>query len=993
MSSHWVGRNGERRRVSGFHRSAALATTMMVAVGSLSSMASAQDAPLPPEEVVDESDGEIVVTGSRIARDGYSAPTPVSVIGGKELFDEAPANVADIVNSLPSVRGSSTAANSSGSLSNGLAGIASVNLRALGPIRTLVLFDGQRSVASAANGVVDVNTFPQALVERVEVVTGGASSAYGSDAVSGVVNFILKKDLEGAEFNYEHGVTTYGDGINDKITGAVGHSFAEGRGHVLASAEYFNQQGTFWIDRPWARENYYTVNNPAYVAGNCTDTSGATACLPEYLVTRDAGQGNLAPGGLVTSGPLRGTYFGTIDPATGRATTGMAALGATSGQWMVGGDYRYLDSNHKNSNTLIPEEKRTNFFGRLSWEFSPAFEVYAQGSYARYEGRSFYIQSVSSGVVIQADNAYLPTNVRNVMAANNLSSIAIGTGNAGIPPGGSANEREVERYVIGGRGDFEIGGGSWKWDAYYQKGVTNVREQLLNTWNNALMAKAQDAVVAQSGNVGGYAPGSIVCRVNVDASTTNDDRACVPINRLGVGGVTPEALNYIMNDGNQPVRFQTFKQDVAAFNLSTANLVDLWAGPISIAFGGEYRRESIDGEVDPQFNSGWLYGNYLVTTGSYNVKEAYLETVVPLMRGMDFNGAFRLTDYSTSGTVETYKLGLTWQLIPDVKFRGTYSRDIRAPNLSELYAAPIGRTNTVNVPVTGGVRADEFVEQTLGNIALQPEKAKSFGLGLVLTPQFLPGFAASIDYYNVDLNGAVGSISAQTTVNLCVEQSVQQYCDQIIYVPGSTTDIQNIRVIPFNFAQIKTEGIDFEASYRRRIGPGNMTLRAFATHYISLYSDNGVDPPTEQAGMNGGIGGNFGNGTSNVPDWNFRFMADYDVDDLSVGLVARGVSGGTINNNYVVCSTDCPVSTAGGRTINENRIDGAFFFDFNTNYTIDLGPTKAQAFLSVINLFDRAPVLTPNGPGGNHITAYPGTNRDLYDVLGRTFRFGLRVSL
>lgn len=975
------------------YRKGILTSTGIVAIIAAAGPALAQQSattgePAGPEDM-------IVVTGSRIARTGFDAPTPVSVITGAEIAAEAPANIADFVNTLPSVRGSSTSANSSGSLSNGLAGIASVNLRALGPIRTLVLFDGQRSVASAANGVVDVNTIPQMLVERVEVVTGGASSAYGSDAVSGVVNFILDKKLQGLRANYEHGVTTYGDGVNDKISLAAGHRFGDDRGHVLVGGEYFKQKGTFSIDRPWADVNYYQIDNPAYSAAACATTS---QCLPARLVGYGYGQGNLAPGGLITSGPLRGTYFGTIDPTTGKAVTGTAAMGPTSGMWMIGGDNAYLDSNHKSSNTLIPEEERLSFLGRVSWEFSPAFELFGQASYSKYEGRSFYIQSVSSDVAIQQDNAYLPDNIRQVMLDNNLSSITIGTGNAGIAPGGNANEREVQRYVIGASGAFDMGGKSWNWDAYYQKGVTKVREQLTNTWNVARMNKATDAVVAQEGNVGGYAPGTIVCRVNVDAIATNNDSACVPINRLGIGGVTDAAINYIMNDGNQPLRTQTFKQDVAAVNLSTANLFDLWAGPISLAIGAEYRKESIDGNVDPQFNSGWLYGNYLVTTGSYNVKEAYAETVVPLAKGLDFNGAFRLTDYSTSGTVTTWKTGLTWQVIPDIRLRGTYSRDIRAPNLSELYAAPIGRTNTVNVPIMvngqqAGVRSDEFVEQTLGNVALKPEKATSWGLGAVFTPSFLPRFAASIDYYNVDLSGAVGSVGAQTTVNLCYEENIQQYCNQIVYAASSTTDIQNIRLVPFNFASIKTEGIDFEASYRMPVGPGNLTLRALATHYISLYTNNGVDVPTQQAGQNGGIGGNFGNGTSNVPDWNFRFSANYDLDAFSFGVVGRGVSSGVIDNSFIVCDTSCPVSTPANRTINKNHVSGAFYFDVNASYKFQIGGAKPEAFISVTNFLNRDPVLVGNGPTGNHITAYPNTNRDIYDVLGRVFRMGVRLAL
>jgi outer membrane receptor protein involved in Fe transport len=964
-----------------------LAAAGATAIALVAPIAHAQDV---PADTAEEAGEEITVTGSRIVRDGYSAPTPVSVISGAELTAESPANVSDFVNTLPSVRGSSTAANSSGSLSNGLAGISSINLRALGPIRTLVLFDGQRSVPSAANGVVDVNTFPQALIERVEVVTGGASSAYGSDAVSGVVNFILDRDFTGMKVDYEYGVTTYGDGPNHKISLAGGKSFADGRGHFLASAEYFTQKGQHSVNRDWAENNsFYQIDNPAYSAAACTDSSAATVCLPARLAQSGVGMATISPGGLISTGPLRGTYFGTINPATGRATTGTAVLGPTNGQWMVGGDYEYLDSAHANTNTLIPDEDRLGLFGRLSYEFSPAIEVFGQVSYSEYEGTSYYMQTPSTGVVIQRDNAYLPDSVRAAMVTNNLTNISIGTSNVGIGAGGSNNRRTVARYVAGANGAFEAVGAEWKWDGYYQKGVTKSYEQLVNTWNTAKMAAATDAVFAPAGNAAGIAAGTIVCRSTLTAPTNG----CVPINRIGVGGVTSAALNYVMNGYNQPFREQTFKQDVAALTFSTANLVDLWAGPISVAFGAEYRKESIAGAVDPQFNSGWLYGNYLVTTGEYDVKEAFFETIIPIFTGLEFNGAVRVTDYSTSGMVTTYKAGLTWKPIDDVMFRGTYSRDIRAPNLSELYAAPIGRTNTVNVPLTGGgTRADEFVEQTLGNPGLTPEVAKSFGGGVVVTPTFLPGFAASVDYYNIELSGAIGSVSAQSTVNLCYEQNVQAYCNSLIFASGSTTDIQNIRLVPFNFAAIKTQGIDFEVSYRRPVASGNMTLRALATHYIELYTNNGVDVPTDQAGQNGGIGGNFGNGTSNVPNWNFRVSAGYDSDTISFSVIGRGISSGVRDNSFVVCETACPVSTVANRTINDNTIDGAAYMDLNFSYTFNVSAMKTNAFVSIRNVLDTDPVMTGNGPSGAHITAYPDTNRDLYDVLGRVFRVGMRFA-
>ncbi|OYW49625.1 MAG: hypothetical protein B7Y36_02545 [Novosphingobium sp. 28-62-57] len=981
-----------------------LLSSASLACLALPSIAFAQAADVAPqaadEQAVDaEPSGQITVTGSRIVRDGYDAPTPVSVISTKELKSEAPANISDFVNTLPAVRGSTTAASTNGSLSNGAAGVNSVNLRALGPARTLVLFDGQRSVASTTTGVVDVNTFPQALIQRVEVVTGGASSAYGSDAVSGVVNFILNKEFTGFAAEYEYGVTTFGDGPNHKFSATVGKPFAEGRGHIIASVEHFTQEGIQTIDRDWNDAGYFLANNPAYSAAACRDTLTSTPCVNEFLIGAGIGTGQFTPGGLISTGPLRGTYFGSVNPATGKATVNQLTFGTTSGQWMVGGDLDITTEGHRGSATLLPSEKRTSAFGRLSYEFSPAFELYGQFAYSKYNGQSFYQQTPTTGVVIQRDNAFLPDSVRNSMVANNLNSIQIGTSNIILPPQGSNNTREVFRYVAGANGEFGAFGKDWKWDAYYQLGKAKTNELLTNTWNIARLAAATDAVVAQAGNVGGYAPGTVVCRINVDANLTNNDTACVPLNRIGTNGASQAAIDYVFYNGLQPLRNQEIKQEVAALSFSTNNLFNTWAGPVSLAFGGEYRKESVSGTVDdlyrPRVANGvttgtWIYGNYLPTFGAFDVKEAFVETIIPIMSGMDFNGAARVTDYSTSGTVTTWKAGLTWQITDDIKFRGTLSRDIRAPNLSELFAPGTGRTNTVNVPQPDNTIApNQFNESTVGNPALKPEIAETLGFGFVLTPQFIPGFAMSVDYYHIDLSGSIDSLNAQTLTDQCYLQQIAAACTSISTTAGRgvTTlglPVTSIEIKPTNFVSLESSGLDIEASYRREIGPGNFTLRALASHAIELTTDNGVTLNTNAAGQNTGA----------LPSWTYRFTAAYEFNSgFTIQGVARGVSGGVYNNNYIVCTTDCPLSTADNRTVNLNSIPGAFFFDMNASYNFEVAGVKTQAFLSIRNLTNKDPVLVGNGPTGNNTPAYPQTNRALYDVLGRVFRMGVRIKM
>ena len=913
-----------------------------------------------------EPSEDVVVTGSRIVRDGYSAPTPVTVLGAAELAAQRPPNISDFVNQLPSISQGSTAANSSGSLSNGLAGINSVNLRGLGAGRTLVLLNGQRSVASAVNGVVDVNTFPQDLVERVEVVTGGASAQYGSDAVGGVVNFILDEKYRGFKVAADSGITTYGDGHNYRLSATLGQSLFGDRLHILANAEYFHQNGVDTIARDWNDNGYFQINNPAYTA-----TNG----LPQRLVGSGFGPATYTAGGLVTAGPLRGTYF-LAPGSTGLLTFGTS--NATSNPWMIGGDWRTTLAGHAGTNSLLPNEKRISLFNRVGFDLTNDIEVYGQFSFNRYEGQSFYQQTPSTGVTIRADNAFLLTQYPGVaaaMAANGLASIAIGTSNGGFPVPGSDNRRDVYRYVAGAKGKVGVFGGSWSWDVYYQHGLTKSHEELTNTWNNARMALAQDAVLSN---------GQIVCRSTLAAPTNG----CVPIDRLGTDGPSAAALAYIYGN-TQPQRDQSIKQDVASASVS-GTLFDLPGGAAAIAFGGEWRKEQIDGYVDPQFTSGWLYGNYLVNRGDYSVKEGFVEVDLPLWKGLNVNAAGRLTDYSTSGSVFTWKAGATFEPIPDLKFRGTYSRDIRAPNLQELFAAGTARTNTVilpaNAPLSG---SQQFLENTIGNRALNPEKAKSWTVGAVFTPRFLPGFSASFDYYDIRISDAIGSITAQNTVDFCYSGTTE-YCNNINFSGGA---LSSIIIQPFNFASQVEKGFDIAVSYSRNLSdiaeglPGKLSINAAATHYIENVIDNGIFA-IDYAGVNGGSLA----GTYSSPSWRYRVSAFYDVDDVRFNLVGRGFGAGVYGNDYIECTSGCPTSTTQYRTINDNHIGGAFYLDGSVSVKLRSGKHEGSFAFIVANLLDKDPPLVGNGPDGNNVPSYPQTSRSLYDAIGRTFRVAFTMN-
>lgn len=898
----------------------------------------------------------VTITGSRIAREGYDAPTPVTMIDQATIQAAAPANMADFVNELPSVVGSSTPATTNRAQSSGGAGINSVNLRALGSNRTLVLLDGRRSVGSMSNGTVDINTFPQALIKNVEIVTGGASSAYGSDAVSGVVNFILDKEYTGFKANLEGGETTYGDDENWTATLTGGFAFAGGRGHLLLNGERTRRDGVYGVPRDWNNNGWYMVNNPAYADGNGQ---------PELLAARNAGQTLMMPGGIITNTALRGTYFGR------GGSVNQFTYGATRDPWTIGGDWELSQNN--NTVSLVPTDERDGLFSYVSFDVSENVQAFAQASWSEHYTNGWGGSAYNKGnVAIRADNAFIPEEVRQQLLARNLSQFNLGTSNADVPIRENDMKRAVTRYVGGFKGDFAALGSDWTWDAFYQTGITHTRETLVNIIYSPNLASAQDAVFHP-------VTGEIVCRTSI----ANPGNGCVPFNRMGVDVNSQEAIDYIIGD---PTRHQRFEQQVAAVNFST-NLANPWTGPIGLAFGAEHRREEISGTVAEVYRNNWQFGNFLPTFGDYNVTEGYVETLIPLPKGLEFNAAVRGTEYSTSGFVTTWKAGLTWQATDDVKFRLTRSRDIRAPGLSELYEAGRRRTNTLQDWANSGATV-QFLENTTGNPNLTPEEADTLGVGVVFQPSFIDGLSVSVDYYDIEVDDAIGQISAQDIADRCYAGNAT-FCEAITrgLSPFGTEAITELRNSPFNFVTETARGVDLEMTYRFSLSnlfgnaPGDLALRALGTHYMKYEVNNGVDPAEDTAGEN------FGSGP---PDWRYRLMATYDLERASVSLIGRGVSSGVYDNTYIECTSGCPTSTPLNRTIADNDIDGAFYLDASVTYRFG-ADDQQQLFAKISNVMNKDPKVVANGPSdASHVEPY--TNEGLYDTLGRAFRVGVRFN-
>ncbi len=919
---------------------------------------------------------EVVITGSRIVREGYEAPTPLAVVDAAAMQAGSNSNVAQFLNTMPVFSGSAQPGTTQNSISAGTAGVNTLNLRSLGAVRTLVLMDGQRSVGSLLDGSVDVNVFPQQLVQRVDVVTGGASAVYGSDAVAGVVNFILDKEFTGVKGEVSGGVTSYGDDKNYKVALTAGFPFAGGRGHVLASGEQVDNNGIIHGDggREWNATGVQIIVNPLY---GTNAAAGQSTSVPQRLILDQIGFSNATRGGLIISGPLKGTAFG---PGGTPYTYNYGSL--ISNPYMQGGDWKSSEIKRDIGSSLDPSESRQNIFTRVSYDVTDAITIFGQVSWASNHVFGYCCPQFQpgNGPVIKADNAFIPTDIRARMTALGLTSFQIGSMNEDLPTFFSDNTRSVNRNVIGGNGKIDAFGSTWSWDAYFQNGFSRSSVNTGGVASRSKFALATDAVRNTNGQ--------IVCR----STLTNPTNGCVPWNPLGTGVNTDAGLNYLVGVS---YLYSHLTENVWSGSL-TGEPVSLWAGPVSLAVSLEHRTEKVRGMSDAGSKAiDWFAGNYLPINGQYNVTEGALETVVPLAKdeswaqNWDLNAAARFTGYSTSGFVITYKIGSTYTPIPDVKFRVTRSRDIRAPNLQELFAAGTSSQGEITDPfcqagsqqVAGAICTPTVRGFATGNVNLKPEKADTNGIGIVFQPSFIDGFSASVDYWDVNIKDAIQSISSQQAVDLCF-QGVGNTCGNITRVGGIITQVQTSGI---NLAVQNVKGIDFEASYRFAMDDlvsgwaGNLGIHGNATTYLRNYRNDGLSPPTNRVGENG---------ANNPPNWRMSATISYDLDPIKASLTGRAVSSGLYDATYITCTTGCPVSTIAHGTVNNDHMPGAFYLDAAFSYNFLLGEeTKGEAFLNVRNLGNKDPYASPR-------TYYlQQANAAVYDVLGRVFRAGIRFKM
>jgi iron complex outermembrane receptor protein len=806
---------------------------------------------------------EVVVTATRVRRSDFAAPTPTIALTSDDIRKTGATDIGQIAAEVPAFQATGTPTTSTQSEDTGRGNF--LDLRGLGASRTLVLVDGERFVPTTANGLLDTDVIPAAIIDHVDVVTGGASASWGSDAVAGVVNVILRKNLTGLEGDFQAGESQYGDNRSYKASLAYGSDFAGGRGHFTLAGEATDNSGVLHqSDRPWSAQNWGLVPSGPFAN---VQVPNAHLSVASY-------------GGLILSGPLAGSQFGaggSVQPFQFGTNVGS--------EYMQGGD----GAQFAPTVALELPLQRQNLFGRASYDFTPTITGFADVSYGRaITTNGFLVQNFDLVDSISTDNAFLPAAVRDAYLAAGQPGFALGRLDNDFGFISSRDDNQVGRIVLGLDGKI---GQTWTWNAYYEYGLVRHLNTLSNVVNNNNYALSLDSVVSP-------ATGAPVCR----STLTSPTDGCVPIDIFGSGSPSAAALRYVTGQ-ERTLTYNT--QNVVSASIQ-GEPFSTWAGPVSVAGGAEYRSDSVDSKVDAAQEAGdYLIGDGKSFSGSDSVGEGFIETVVPLLshqafaKALDLDLAARFTDYSSSGYVTTWKVGLSYAVNDELRFRVTRSADIRAPNLSELYQT--GSINFASVTDPASGQTSLIQNPAPPNANLKPEKADTLTVGLVYQPSWLHGLSASVDYYDIDLKSVISQLNPQDVVDRCGagDGSLCSFTSR-----DPTGAITQVATPYINLSEFHTRGVDVEVSDRIQLSdintrlPGALTLRLLANYVDTFSASDGVTT-VDEAGAVGAVNlpSNIG-ATEGVPHWRGNLSETYDNGPLTLYLEERYVGGGKLDNLY-----------------------------------------------------------------------------------------------
>jgi len=1004
----------KRLRASRTILSTALATT----IAGMTGAAYAQDSNLD----------EIVVTGSRIRMTGMETPTPVTAMDSMELTTMAPGNMIESLSQLPQFLNNATPQTNTNFAGSG--GASNLNLRGVGSQRTLVLLDGRRVTPSSRNNTVDINLFPDAMVRRVESVTGGASAAYGTDAVAGVVNFILDTDFTGVSINAQRGVTSRGDGQNWEGSFNFGTDIGE-KAHLLFSASGYQSDGIDAYEKRDWYQGWGLVTNPAWQAavdrGECS-MNVPCAAGPQQIRAPHVVSTRYTFGGLTVSpvAELNNLQFlsdGTVVPFR------FSQLSTQSGNWSQSIDKSYGGGSGDNFHAdrggeggLIPSIDRDNAFAYLDYDVSDNLTVYGQFVYGANESDSPAFTPVLFSTYmprIFADNAFLPEELRQRMIANGVDSVGFSSMRSSKDLGlARLNvENEMSAYTFGFKSEIQSGlFEGFSFDGYYQKGETLSRIRMKDYALTDRLFLAMDSIVAPNG--------SIQCRAAIYSPAEYGN--CIPLNLLGEGRASKEAIDYVLgrSDGtNVKVQAADLEQEIVDLSMSGQVFEGWGAGPISTAFGLAYREDSIVQRIrdysnplnDPSniavpYNdpargiqgipayfagnaSNVLFSTAQPFKGKITVKELFNEWMIPLVSDAPFadqinaNVAARWADYSGSGEVWSWKYGIDWTVNDEIRLRGTVSRDVRAGSLSERFDQQ-RNGSAAQDPLRGGEVAS-FGQIVGGNPNIGPEKALTWTAGFVYQPDWLDGLSMSLDYYSINTKGLIAQLGTDIIINACAAGDVAQ-CANIERAPddGAGWGVGPIVLVnnPYqNLGESQVSGADLEISYRTDVnwfggldGDGErISVRAFYSYLQDNWIDTDNDPSTDTKVQRAG------DMSLAMPRNKLTFNVSYMTGPLTLFVQERIIGEGNHTNRLN------GADVTEGVQIDNNTVKAAYYTDLNATWTIpQAGGGELELFANVTNVFDRDPPI--RGWWHDFFGAVQQIDA-LHDVLGRRYTAGVRL--
>ena len=962
---------------------------------------------------------EVVVTGSRIYRvDGEAATLSVVQVSPEELNEQGDISLGDALNDLPALRATWSQANSSRFV--GTAGVNWLDLRGLGPERTLVLVNNRRHVTSSpGDNFVDVNTIPSDLIERVDLVTGGNSAVYGSEAVAGVVNFITRRDFEGVAVRAQSGVSSNVDHESQFTSVTAGRNIAEGRGNVALALEWgstnalYNRQREsltgsrsgrrlFWLSEdPWDDPGGSDgiVDNPYYDGGLYDGTISAGGAIDggERIFTFDA-NGNL----IETVPELDLRPFDT--PVVGlSANPGGLVTYAETGQLVPGLD-RFS----------------VNLFAHV--EVSESFRPFLEAKFVQVDvemvgGPSFWRGSIQESF----NNQYFETRTELRCSNPFLSMQALGVlqslGQCTVPedifymsrmnfdfgPRGEQHDRDTYRVVAGFDGIFQNG---WRYEVAANYGHLDTHMRALNNLVEFDLSGNPDGFLLAIDAVRNSS-GEIVCGVNADSDTSNDSPDCVPIDVFGPGAPSQEAIDFVNTTGHRDERAEQFV--VSAFVSGELSMMSLPAGPAGFALGAEYRSERAWSVYDELSAAGATFHNAIkpFRPPDLSITEAFGELRIPLLRDrrlmqeLTAELAGRLSDYNyATDSVSAWNVGLVYTPVQHLSLRANYSTSVRAPTQGDLYRPAsqdfidisdpcdeqhIGdpdsqrESNCVahGVP-PGGVRSDNPNPQTEieagGNPALVEEEGESITIGLRYAPPVLPGLVLSFDYYDIEVTNLIAQPSAQAVLNLCYDSPTgidNQYCDAIYRLPDGNLDRPALTASGFNYARQFTEGIDLDLTYESAFRNGHrFSARLLATYVFEL---NNCPDPEDPKFVDRQL--------SELGDPVLAFNLDlkYSIRDLDLSYGLRYVDGQTIGF-YEEQNAFNGKPPSNADIYPRIYYPSASIHAIRAEYAIG---KKLGVFGGVDNLTDSLPPFGLLGGGSG----------EPYDSIGRYFYLGLTFNL